>query len=166
MFTVRSYVHFLCRCFFRGIFWLRYFQIGNFLNIFIWTIDGTLTSTATPVRVDQGVLAVTGHSTLLRSLEIELYHQMLFRVIPRTPPFWGGFYFSVEDTVSVFILSSTDRCSIFYCSNSKTSRIKDIFLDEALPFCIIMIRIFLVAVVLNHNTAKTTHWNEIFDRAF
>ena len=41
------------------------------------------------VRVDLGVMVLRRYFTLLKSLELELHHQMQYRVIPRTLPFVG-----------------------------------------------------------------------------
>ena len=53
------------------------------------------------VKVDLGVMALKGYSTLTRSLEFELYHWMQFSVILRIP-FLGGSCLSAEGTLSIF----------------------------------------------------------------
>ena len=45
---------------------------------------GILTSTMNPVRMDLAVMAMEKYSTLLKSPELDLYHQMQFSVIPKT----------------------------------------------------------------------------------
>ena len=36
------------------------------------------------IRVDLGIMAVNGYSTLSRSPELESHHQMQFSILPRT----------------------------------------------------------------------------------
>ena len=47
MFIKRSYLDFLCNCFFRGIFPIVLSNTNDFKQ-FIWHIDGPLTDTTTP----------------------------------------------------------------------------------------------------------------------
>ena len=64
---------FLCCCF----LWVFFFSHGTveyeqFLKIFIWPIDETLTGTTTPVKVDLRVMAIKEYSTLLKDKEWRL----------------------------------------------------------------------------------------------
>ena len=42
------------------------------------------------IRMDLGVMAMKGYSTLPKLPELKPYHQMQFSVISRTPLFFGG----------------------------------------------------------------------------
>ena len=42
------------------------------------------------IKVDLGIMAMKGYSTLPRSPELEPHHQMLFSIIPGSPIFCRG----------------------------------------------------------------------------
>ena len=56
------------------------------------------------IKVDLGVMAMKGYSTLPRSLELELHHLIQFSILSGTPFFCGvsGYNSSVGETVNIF----------------------------------------------------------------
>ena len=58
-------------------------NINNFQTS-ILSIDRTLTGTTSPVRVDLGIMATKGYSTLIRAPEQVPHHQTQFNIMFRT----------------------------------------------------------------------------------
>ena len=74
-------------CYFGGGCKWSYLNTNNFQTNLFDPYMGHWQVLQLQVKVDLGVMAMKWYSTLNRPLELELYHQMQFTVIPRIPLF-------------------------------------------------------------------------------
>ena len=84
-FLIRSYIHFLCNCWFRWVFFCTWsYRIRIIWNKSIRLIVGTLRT-----RVELGVISMKRWFKLPASAELEALHQMQFIASFKTLIFWS-----------------------------------------------------------------------------